>query len=78
VTISIYILLASEFFLRYFADKPLRGKEADYHSLNANRGRGRLDGRLRIMTCALVFNTTCLLIRSVKSSLPSEAHKLKY
>ncbi|KAJ6517097.1 RTA1 like protein-domain-containing protein [Mycena vulgaris] len=69
VTITIYILLASEFFLRYFTDRPLGGKEAAYHSLNTSRGRGKLDRSLRIMIGALIFNTTCLLIRAIYRTL---------
>ncbi|KAJ7106332.1 RTA1-domain-containing protein [Mycena epipterygia] len=68
-TISIYILLAAEFFLRYFTDTPFGGKEAVYHSLNKGHGRGQLDGHLRIMTGALAFNTTCLLIRAIYRTL---------
>ncbi|KAF7348771.1 RTA1-like protein [Mycena venus] len=64
-TISIYILLAAEFFLRFFTDKPLGGREAVYHSLNAGRGRGEVDKKMRIMIGALSFNTTCLLIRAI-------------
>ncbi|KAJ7677166.1 RTA1-like protein [Mycena rosella] len=70
VTISIYILLAAEFFLRYFTDSPLGGKEAAYHALgNSKRGRGQLDRNLRIMIGALGFNTTCLLIRAIYRTL---------
>ncbi|KAF8217435.1 RTA1 like protein-domain-containing protein [Mycena galopus ATCC 62051] len=69
ITISIYILLAIEFFIRYFTDKPVGGREAVYHSLGVNTasrgGKGELDGKLRIMIGALAFNTTCLLIRAI-------------
>ncbi|KAJ7615566.1 RTA1-domain-containing protein [Roridomyces roridus] len=71
VTISIYILLATEFFVRYFWDWPLRG-DAAYHSLalNAKRsGRGELDSKLRVMVGALAFNTVCLLIRAIYRTL---------
>ncbi|KAJ6450374.1 RTA1 like protein-domain-containing protein [Mycena sanguinolenta] len=64
ITISIYILLATEFFFRFFTDKPLGGREAVYHSLGG-RGRGELDKKLKIMIIALGFNTTCLLIRAI-------------
>ncbi|KAJ7512201.1 RTA1 like protein-domain-containing protein [Mycena galericulata] len=73
VTISIYILLAAEFFLRYFTDRPIGGKEAEYHELGVyttkRSGRGELDSRLRIMIGALGFNTTCLLIRAIYRTL---------
>ncbi|KAJ7148044.1 RTA1 like protein-domain-containing protein [Mycena crocata] len=80
ITISVYILLASEFFLRYFTDSPIGGKAAAYHSLGSttslnrnsqisNRGRGKLDRNLKFMIAALVFNTTCLLIRAIYRTL---------
>ncbi|KAJ7859311.1 RTA1 like protein-domain-containing protein [Mycena olivaceomarginata] len=74
ITISIYILLASEFFLRYFTDRPVGGKEAVYHSVSSGSvgskskttgGRGEFDRNMRIMVFALAFNTTCLLIRAI-------------
>ncbi|KAJ7912096.1 RTA1 like protein-domain-containing protein [Mycena leptocephala] len=65
VTISVYILLASEFFLRFFTDKPLGGRSAAYHSLDTPRGRTHIEGKLRIMIGALAFNTVCLLIRAI-------------
>ncbi|KAJ7247419.1 RTA1 like protein-domain-containing protein [Mycena haematopus] len=64
ISISIYILLAAEFFLRFFTDKPLGGRKTAYHSLGG-RGRGELDQDLRIMIGALAFNTTCLFIRAI-------------
>ncbi|KAJ7932313.1 hypothetical protein B0H13DRAFT_2307869 [Mycena leptocephala] len=66
VTLSIYILLASEFFLRYSTDRPLGGRAAGYHPLNSNTSHDRvqLNPQLRIMIGTLAFNTTCLLIRS--------------
>ncbi|KAJ6610661.1 RTA1 like protein-domain-containing protein [Mycena sp. CBHHK59/15] len=71
VTISIYILLATEYFVRYFTDAPVGGKEAAYHSLNlsGDHGRGALDRSLRIMIAALSFNTVCLLIRAIYRTL---------
>ncbi|KAJ7719311.1 RTA1 like protein-domain-containing protein [Mycena metata] len=68
-TISVYILLASEFFLRFFADRPLAGRKATYDSLDTSRGHGRVDDHLRIMIGALAFNTTCLLIRAIYRTL---------
>ncbi|KAJ7155053.1 RTA1 like protein-domain-containing protein [Mycena filopes] len=70
-TISIYILLAAEFFLRFFTDRALGGRKATYDSLSlkTSRGRGEVDPHLRVMIGALVFNTTCLLIRAIYRTL---------
>jgi len=62
VCITIYVILAAEFFLRFIHDKPLRGspssrKQEDVTVL--------LDKRMRIMIYGLIFNTTCLFIRAV-------------
>ncbi|KAJ6555729.1 RTA-like protein [Mycena sp. CBHHK59/15] len=68
VTISIYILLASEFSLRYFTNRPLDAKDVAYHSLNSSNtrcGHGQLNRPLRIMIGALAFNNACLLIRGI-------------
>ncbi|KAJ7093416.1 RTA1 like protein-domain-containing protein [Mycena belliarum] len=69
VTISIYILLALEFFIRYFTDRAIGGKNPSYDAVGANRGRGRLDRNLRVMISALAFNTVCLLIRAIYRTL---------
>ncbi|KAJ7648938.1 RTA1 like protein-domain-containing protein [Mycena polygramma] len=66
VTISVYILLAAEFFIRFFMDKPLSRKVTAYHAVGTARGgRGPLDPKLRVMIGALAFNTVCLLIRAI-------------
>ncbi|KAJ7270250.1 RTA1 like protein-domain-containing protein [Mycena rebaudengoi] len=70
ITISIYIILATEFFIRYFTNSPIGGQNAAYASLDKSQnGRGKLDTGLKIMTGALVFNTTCLLIRAIYRTL---------
>ncbi|KAJ3851562.1 RTA1-like protein [Lentinula lateritia] len=57
-TITIYILCASEFFIRYFNDKPL--------NLHRDSGdRGAMDFKLEIMSAALLLSTICIFIRAV-------------
>ncbi|KAH9911068.1 RTA1 like protein-domain-containing protein, partial [Fomitopsis serialis] len=48
--ITLYVLLATEFFLRYFYDKPLRGRE------NVETGYA-LESKLQQMIAALVFSS---------------------
>jgi len=62
VAITIYVLFAGEFFLRYFNDKPVRGK---WTSTEAKRHSALMDKHMRIMIYGLIFNTTCLFIRAV-------------
>ncbi|KAK0222913.1 RTA1-domain-containing protein [Armillaria nabsnona] len=54
--ITIYSILGSEFFIRYLADKPIRG-----HDIT----RGHLNTKLKLLTAALAFSTICLFIRAV-------------
>ncbi|KAF8895227.1 RTA1-like protein [Infundibulicybe gibba] len=61
-TITIYVLCAVEFFIRYFKDAPLRTTLP--YSPN-EKSRGVIGKRMKVMIAALVFNTTCLFIRSV-------------
>ncbi|KAF8895226.1 RTA1-like protein [Infundibulicybe gibba] len=61
-TITIYVLCAAEFFIRYFKDAPLRTTAPQ---LSNEKPRGVMDKRMKLMVAALVFNTTCLFIRSV-------------
>ncbi|CAK5282462.1 unnamed protein product [Mycena citricolor] len=76
VTITIYILLATEFLLRYFKDWPIGGKQAEYHELSGglitssplgerSDGRGNFDYPMQIVVGALTFNTACLFIRAI-------------
>ena len=63
-TIAIYVICAGEFFVRYLNNAPLRpgaGKALDGST------RGSLYPRLKLMSIAMVFNTTCLFIRCVSS-----------
>jgi hypothetical protein len=57
VTIIVFSICATEFFIRVVRDLPIRR-----HNLHT---RGYLDGRGKAMVAALAFNTTCLFIRSV-------------
>jgi len=62
VAITVYVLFAGEFFLRYFNDNPVRGKLAG----NEAKGPSALmDKHMKIMIYGLIFNTTCLFIRAV-------------
>lgn len=83
-TISVYVLVASEFLLRYFHDRPVRNvspspattnelspsgtltaSPPQAHSHTNKTGTRGLDGRMKLMLGALVFNSLCLFIRSV-------------
>ncbi|TFK31659.1 RTA1 like protein-domain-containing protein [Crucibulum laeve] len=58
-TISVYTLLASEFFFRYFRDRPIRPATVEkFHAEG-------IDTRTIIVTTGLIFSTICLLIRAV-------------
>ncbi|KAJ3865730.1 RTA1 like protein-domain-containing protein [Lentinula novae-zelandiae] len=58
-TITVYILLASEFFVRHFNDEPL-----NLHR-NDSGDRGAMDFKLEIMSAALLLSTICIFIRAV-------------
>ncbi|KAJ3919837.1 RTA1-like protein [Lentinula edodes] len=62
-TITVYILFASEFFIRYFNDKPLDRTQKIHHRNSGNRGA--MDFELEIMSAALVLSTICIFIRAV-------------
>ncbi|KAJ7676958.1 RTA1 like protein-domain-containing protein [Mycena polygramma] len=59
VTITVYVFCAGEFLVRYLHNRPV-----------GNAGAGKvetpsLDRKMKVLVCALVFNTTCLFIRAV-------------
>lgn len=56
VTITVYALFAAEFFSRFLANRPIPGRDLT---------RGYLTTKLKLLSGALVFSTTCLFIRSV-------------
>lgn len=58
LTITVYTLCATEFFIRYFKKRPVRLDTGDVT-------HGTFDRYLKHMSLALVFNTTCLFIRAV-------------
>jgi hypothetical protein len=59
VCITAYAMLATEFFLRFHYDKPVRSPAKLEGPPTA------MDKRMQIMIVALIFNTTCLFIRAV-------------
>ncbi|KAF7300317.1 hypothetical protein HMN09_00915000 [Mycena chlorophos] len=61
--ITIYVLCAGEFVLRYLRDWPVR-RLASADS-TARSGGGRMTPRMKILLYAMMFNTTCLFIRAV-------------
>jgi len=54
-TITVFVICGSEFFIRYIYDIPLRLQ---------NR-KGAINMRLKTISAAIAFSTTCLFIRSV-------------
>ena len=61
VAITVYTMCATEFFLRFLKDKPVRG-DATSHKFE-EESTVRVDIRMKIMVIALTFTTTCLFIR---------------
>ncbi|KAJ6481507.1 RTA1-like protein [Mycena vitilis] len=58
-TITVYVLCAGEFLVRYLHNRPVG---------NAIAGKletAPLDRKMKVLVCALVFNTTCLFIRAL-------------
>ncbi|KAF9035021.1 hypothetical protein BDZ89DRAFT_1062273 [Hymenopellis radicata] len=55
-TIAVYALCATEFFFRYFFDKPIPGRGST---------RGHLTLKLKLSSGAVVFSTVLLFIRAV-------------
>jgi len=60
LTISVYVICATEFLVRYFKNKPIHEK-----SPGSSNERGNLTRGLKVMIAAMIFNTTCLFIRAV-------------
>jgi len=63
IAITVYTMCATEFFLRFLKDKPVRG-DATSHKFEEG-STVRVDIRMKIMVIALTFTTTCLFIRAV-------------
>jgi hypothetical protein len=49
--------------VRYLKNRPLASESAS--PVSGNGKTAPLGGRMQILICALVFNTTCLFIRAV-------------
>ncbi|KAF7332793.1 putative RTA1-like protein [Mycena kentingensis (nom. inval.)] len=62
-TISAYALCAGEFLLRFLRNQPLRPSAPSSHTLASTPKT--LTRRLQVLLAAMVFTTTCLLIRAV-------------
>lgn len=65
VTITIYAMCATEFYVRYAADWPLRKAPTSVEPMNTMPGGEVLTKRTTLMTAGLVFSTTLLFIRQV-------------
>jgi hypothetical protein len=64
VSLVVYLILAAEFFMRYFKDRPLKQKTVSEKSSEAP-SRGTITPRLFALSGALVFGSLCLFIRCV-------------
>jgi len=63
ISITVYVACAGEFFLRYFSDSPVR-KVSPVDS-TGTAGGNVIDPNMKLMIIALIFDTTCIFIRSV-------------
>lgn len=68
VTITAYVILASEYFIRYFRSS-LRPEGVEKNGRIVYPGKGFFDLRLKVLSIALAFNTICLFIRCAFFSL---------
>ncbi|KAF9464056.1 RTA1-like protein [Collybia nuda] len=64
-TITIYVICAIEFFVRYFKRRPVRSVPLNAADGKESSIRGYMDKRLKIMSIGLSFSTVCLFIRSI-------------
>ncbi|KAH6879917.1 RTA1 like protein-domain-containing protein [Coprinopsis sp. MPI-PUGE-AT-0042] len=62
IMIVIYCIMATEYCVRYFNDRPVRAFSMKHTEFLA---RGELVHKIKIMLAALALNTVCLFIRSV-------------
>ncbi|KJA24345.1 hypothetical protein HYPSUDRAFT_136304 [Hypholoma sublateritium FD-334 SS-4] len=65
LTITLYAMCATEFYVRYAADWPLRKGPTDVEPTNTTPGGEVLTKRTTLMTAGLIFSTTLLFIRQV-------------
>ena len=61
VSITVYVICAVEFFVRFWKNKPVRGDDTSHKTEEGYTAR--MDMRMKIMIIGLTFNTTCLFIR---------------
>lgn len=62
VSLIVYVICATEFFLRFFKDKPIR------EAIN-KQSKEVANPRIKMMIRALIFSTVCLFIRYIMSHL---------
>lgn len=67
VSITVYSALATEFILRYLADRPLRSRAA---KVDVDVGPRFLDKKTKLMLVGLSFSSVTLFIRYVARCLP--------
>ncbi|KAF8230781.1 RTA1 like protein [Tricholoma matsutake] len=60
----VYAVVATEFFMRYANDSPIREARRSSESLTASK-RGPMSGNLRLMASALILSTVLLLVRNL-------------
>lgn len=61
VSITVYVICAIEFFVRFWKNKPVRGDDTS-HKFEEG-WTARMGMQMKIMIIGLTFNTTCLFIR---------------
>ncbi|KAH7916452.1 RTA1 like protein-domain-containing protein [Hygrophoropsis aurantiaca] len=64
ISIAVYVACAGEFFLRYFSDSPVRKFDKSTAIEKENNGE-TVDRKMKFMIFGLLFDTTCIFIRSV-------------
>ncbi|KAF5322038.1 hypothetical protein D9619_002221 [Psilocybe cf. subviscida] len=66
VSLTVYLILATEFFLRYYNDRPIKQQgDSEKSPESPSTGRGTLTPRLFALSGALIFGSLCLFIRCV-------------
>ncbi|KIM85171.1 hypothetical protein PILCRDRAFT_817160 [Piloderma croceum F 1598] len=63
VSITVYVICAIEFFVRFWKNKPVRGDDTSHKTEEG--WTARMDIQMKIMIIGVTFNTTCLFIRAV-------------
>ncbi|TFK26894.1 RTA1 like protein [Coprinopsis marcescibilis] len=65
ISIIVYVALATEYWLRYRSDSPVRSTNATEESLKDGRARGEMTNRRRLMFYGLAINLVFLFIRAI-------------